>query len=136
MSNADLMGTGWAFPIRINGRGGLATSRGAARVQDAIWIIVKTSLGERVMRPEFGAGINDFVFQPNSPLVRGQLAAAIRAALLQWEPRIDLEGVRVESGADAGGLRSEVLVAVDYRLRATNELFNVVYPLYLEEGAR
>ncbi len=136
MSNADLIGTGWAFPIRIDGRGRIATSRGPERVQDAIWIIVKTSLGERLLRPEFGAGINDFLFQPNSPLVREQLADAIRQALLQWEPRIDLGNVRVEPGTGGKEFSSEVLVMIDYRLRATNELFNIVYPLYLEEGAR
>ena len=104
---------------------------GPPRLQDAIWLIVKTSLGERVMRPAFGAGVNDYVFQPNSPAVRTALETAIRSALLQWEPRVDLDTVSVDPVADEA---SQVLVTIAFRIRTTNELFNVVYPFYLQEG--
>jgi phage baseplate assembly protein W len=131
MNDPAFIGKGWRFPIQVNSRGGIDWSEGPARVQDAIWIILKTSLGERLMRPTFGAGVNDYVFQPNSPATRQTLSAAIRRALVDWEPRIELETVRVEP---VPGEESQVLVTVDYRLRATNELFNLVYPFYLEEG--
>jgi phage baseplate assembly protein W len=127
----EFIGIGWKFPIKVNAQGGVSRSSGPERVQDAVWVILKTSLGERVMRPRFGAGVDDYVFQPNSPATRAALAAAIKGALLDWEPRIDLEPVRVEPVA---GEPSQVLVSVEYRLRATNELFNLVYPLYLGEG--
>ena len=128
---ADLIGTGWKFPIKVNATGGLSYSRGPERIQDAIWIVLSTSLGERVMRPQFGAGVDDFVFDPNSSVVRMQLAAAVREALVKWEPRIEVTGV----SADEGSERSLVLISIDYRLRSTNEVFNLVYPLYLQEGA-
>lgn len=131
MNDPAFIGRGWRFPIRVNSHGGIDWSEGPARVQDAIWIILKTSLGERLMRPTFGAGVNDYVFQPNSPATRQTLSAAIHKALINWEPRIELETVRVEQ---VPGEESQVLVSVDYRLRATNELFNLVYPFYLEEG--
>ena len=131
MNDPAFIGKGWRFPIQVNSRGGIDWSEGPARVQDAIWIILKTSLGERLMRPLFGAGVNDYVFQPNSPATRQTLSSAIRKALTDWEPRIELETVRVEP---VPGEESQVLVTVDYRLRATNELFNLVYPFYLEEG--
>lgn len=127
----DFIGKGWRFPIMANARGGISFSEGPERVQDAIWLIIKTSLGERLMRPRFGAGVNDFVFQPNSPVTQTELVASIKSALLESEPRIDIEQVRAETVA---GEPSQVLVLVRYRLRATNELFNAVYPLYLEEG--
>lgn len=132
-ATADLIGRGWRFPIKVNARGGLSWSEGPEHVQDAIWVIIKTALGERVMRPQFGAGVNDFVFQPNSPATRTQLVAAIQTALTKFEPRIDLEEVRAET---APGEESQVLVTISYRLRTTNDLFNVVYPFYLEEGVR
>jgi phage baseplate assembly protein W len=152
MSNLDFVGTGWRFPIKVNARGRLEWSRGPQRIQDAIWLIVKTALGERIMRPKFGAGVDDFVFQSNSAVNRSKLAIAIKSALLEWEPRIDLEDVRVDSAADLssarvdsgngdvrfsnpGSLESQVLVTIQYRIRMTNELFNVVFPFYLEEGA-
>jgi Bacteriophage baseplate protein W len=132
MDPADFIGKGWRFPIKVNARGRLDWSEGPSRVQDAIWLIISTGLGERVMRPRFGAGVFEYVMQPNSPMTRTALAAAIQQALTTWEPRIELDGVRVDPIA---GEPSQVLASIDYRLRSTNELFNVVYPFYLEEGA-
>ena len=83
------------------------------------------------MRPDFGAGVNDYVFQPNSAVVQAQLSNVVREALVKWEPRIELIDVR----AATGDQESLVLVSIDYRLRTTNEIFNLVYPLYLQEGA-
>jgi Bacteriophage baseplate protein W len=152
MTNQDFIGRGWRFPIKINARGLLEWSDGPRRIEDAIWIIIKTALGERLMRPTFGAGVDDFVFQANSEINRVQLATVIKSALLQWEPRIDLDDVRVESGWQATDSRledldsaqamkdrstaldSQVNVTIEYRLRTTNEIFNVVFPFYLEEG--
>jgi phage baseplate assembly protein W len=150
-STNDFIGTGWRFPIKVNARGRLEWSTGPQRIQDAIWLIVKTAVGERIMRPTFGAGVDDFVFQPNSAVNRAKLAIAIKTALLQWEPRIDIEDVRVESASDVQSRRvdsgdqsvdyiaqdtldSQVLVTIQYRIRMTNELFNVVFPFFLDEG--
>lgn len=132
MADRDLIGTGWAFPVKLNSKGSLGWSSGASRVQDAIWIVVDTSANERLMRPDFGAGASDFVFESNSALKRTELASRIKEALLKWEPRIELTGVNVEEEA---GIPSGVRVSIDYKLRTTNELFNLVFPLYLQEGA-
>ncbi len=123
-------GTGWKFPIQVNARGGIGWSSGAERIADAIWIILATSPGERVMRPGFGAGVQDAVFDSNSSVARTRLAAAISAALTGWEPRISL--VRVD--VTAGDAPSQVNVAIDYTVRSTNELFNLVFPFYVQEG--
>jgi uncharacterized protein len=125
------LGRGWRFPIKVNARGGLDWSEGPDRIRDAIWIVLKTSLGERVMLPSFGAGVDGFVFQPNSAATRAALVQAIRTALVRWEPRIELVAVRVDP---VPGEASQVICAVEYRLRATNELFNVVLPFFLSEG--
>ena len=127
----ELIGKGWKFPIKVNAKGGLSYSAGPERIQDAIWIVLSTSLGERLMRPDFGAGVHDYVFQPNSDVMRTRLQSAVNDALLKWEPRIELTNVDVQEGDQP----SQVLVSVDYRIRATNELFNLVYPLYVQEGA-
>jgi phage baseplate assembly protein W len=132
MPDRDLIGTGWAFPVKLNSKGSLSWSSGPNRVQDAIWIIADTSANERLMRPDFGAGASDFVFESNSALKRTELASRIKEALLKWEPRIDLTGVTVEEEV---GIPSGVRVSIDYKLRTTNELFNLVFPLYLQEGA-
>lgn len=131
MSTTDIIGVGWKFPIRVNAKGGISYSSGPDRIQDAIWIILSTALGERQMRETFGAGVNDYVFQSNSDVVRAQLAAAVSAALAKWEPRIQQVNVSVQQGTEA----SQVLIVIDYQISSTNELFNLVYPLYLQEGA-
>lgn len=131
MNGTDIIGRGWKFPIKVNAKGRLDWSEGADRIRDAIWIIVSTSLGERVMRPQFGAGLKDFVFQPNSDVLRAELATTVRKALTAWEPRIELIAVRAETSPNEESL---VLISVDYQIRDTNELYNMVYPFYLQEG--
>jgi len=131
VNGTDIIGQGWGFPVKVNAKGGLDWSSGPDRVRDAIWIILSTSRGERVMRPEFGAGLSDYVFAPNDETFQGRLANAVREALVRWEPRIDIVSVQVTPAPDQD---SQVLVALEYRIRDTNELFNLVYPLYLQEG--
>ena len=132
MSAGDsIIGVGWKFPIRVNAKGGISLSSGPDRIQDAIWIVLSTSLGERVMRETFGAGVTDYVFQSNSDAVRAQLASAVSTALARWEPRITQVNVSVQDGTEP----NQVLIVIDYQISSTNELFNLVYPLYLQEGA-
>lgn len=131
MNGEAFIGRGWRFPIKVNARGGLDWSEGPDRIRDAIWLVLKTSVGERVMRPGFGAGVEAFVFQSNSPATRAALTLSIRTALVRWEPRIELVAVRVDP---VPGEASQVIAAVEYRIRATNEMFNIVLPFYLNEG--
>lgn len=126
-----VIGTGFKFPIKVNSKGGLDWSSGPQRIQDAIWIIISTSLGERVMRPTFGAGAADFVFEPNSVASQARLSAAVSSALTQWEPRIEVVNVSI---TQAPQVPSGVLVSIQYTIRSTNELYNMVYPLYVQEG--
>jgi len=126
-----IIGTGFKFPIKVNTKGGLDWSSGPQRIQDAIWIILSTALGERVMRPTFGAGAEEFVFESNSIASQVRLADAIKNALTQWEPRIDLVNVSVVQSPQGP---SSVLVTIQYVIRSTNTQYNMVYPLYVQEG--
>src|ERR1700756_3239884 len=85
MPDLDLIGQGWKFPIKVSAKGGLSYSSGPERIQDAIWIVLSTSLGERLMLPDFGAGVKDYVFQDNSDVIRTRLQTAINEALVKWE---------------------------------------------------
>ncbi len=126
----DFLGVGWKFPIRVNGRGGLSYSSHEQDIEEAIWIILTTSKGERVMEPDFGCGIHDYVFAPNNPGTRGSIAYEVQKSLAEYEPRIDVENVRVETFPDSD---NQLLIYVDYRLRANNAKRNLVYPFYLTE---
>jgi len=125
--SADFLGTGWSFPIRVDGRGGIARARGDRDIEESIGLILRTARGERVMRPGFGSDLGDLVFAPNSPATAGLIDHHVREALGFWEPRIDVEDVYAEPHPDdPGGL----LVTVAYRVKATNDRRNLVFPFY------
>jgi uncharacterized protein len=127
----DFLGKGWKFPIRVNGRGGLSYVTGEQSIAEAIWIILSTPPGTRIMEPEFGCGIHDYVFAGNTPNTRAAIAQAVERALLRWEPRIDVLEVRPESNDETP---NTLLITVDYRIRANNAAHNIVYPFYINEG--
>jgi uncharacterized protein len=124
------LGKGWAFPIAIEA-GKAATAAFDEDVRQAILIILGTDPGERVMRPDFGAGLSAFVFEPMTPATLEGLRQRVQEALVDWEPRIDVENVAVTAVPDEG----KALIDMTYRVRATNSQVNLVYPFYLEEGS-
>lgn len=125
---SDLVGRGIAFPLRTNNRGGIALVSGVAEIEAAIRMILGTAPGERVMRPEFGCRIWDLVFAPVEPGTLGLMEQAVREALGQWEPRIEAADVAAAPDPDDP---ARVLITVAYRVRATNERRNLVYPFYV-----
>ena len=100
-------------------------------IEESIYLILSTAKGERVMLPEFGCGIHDQVFAPNNSTTLAIVTHLVREALVAYEPRIDLIDVAVETAAEQPNL---LLIRVDYRIRATNSMGNLVYPFYITEG--
>ncbi|MCK4396311.1 GPW/gp25 family protein, partial [candidate division WOR-3 bacterium] len=78
-----------------------------------------------------GCGIYDFVFAPINTATIAMIEASVREALTLWEPRIELINVNVSADKAAEG---KLLISIDYRVRSTNNEFNLVYPFYLKEG--
>jgi len=132
---ADILGAGVAFPLRVDRRGGMAISTAEDDILEAITIILGTAPGERPMRPEFGCGIHNYIFESVDAYTMARLEQEIRIALDRWEPRIEVLDVdfvldRVEHG--------EVLIDIGYLVRTTNDIRNLVYPFYIipaEESA-
>jgi phage baseplate assembly protein W len=124
------LGSGWAFPVRPAG-GRLRYARHEEDIEQAVQIILLTTQGERAMLPEFGAGLRSFVFEPNAPPTHRALEAAVQRALVDWEPRIDVERVQVVPDADEPNL---LAIQIDYVVRATNTAYNRVFPFYLLDG--
>ena len=125
------LGKGWQFPVAVDEGGAVAVAEYEESVRQSIWVVLGTAKGERVMRPDFGCGIYDMVFGVNSSTAASEAAEEVRDALVSFEPRIDVLNVDVSPGGDG-----EVLyVSIDYQVRATNTVFNLVYPFYLEGGA-
>lgn len=125
------LGIGWTFPIQPNNEGRIRMSEYEKDIKEAIWIILSTAKGERVMRPDFGCGIHDFVFSVMNMATLTLISNSVKEALTIFEPRIQVTKVDVSSEVIAEG---KLIIDVEYRVRTTNNRFNMVYPFYLSEG--
>jgi phage baseplate assembly protein W len=125
------LGVGWSFPVDLKASS-ISTAAYEQDIKQAIRIILGTNPGERVMRPDFGAGLNRFVFEPINTATMEGLKRRVRGALIDWEPRIDVTKVHVRAATREQG---KLLIEIDYMVRSTNTEDNLVYPFYLQEGS-
>jgi phage baseplate assembly protein W len=128
---SEFLGSGWQFPVQLDETGEVAASREEESIAESIRIILGTSPGERVMHPDFGCGIHDYLFAPNSVRTCGLIKFHTEEAIRRWEPRIDLQGVTVQAAPDD---QAVILISITYRVKSTDSRFNMVYPFYLERG--
>ena len=128
VSDPGFIGRGFRFPMGVDHRGGLALTSGGADLDSSIRVVIATAPGERVMRPAFGCRIWDLLFQPINANTLGLMAQAVREAIAQWEPRVETESVDAMRDPRDSGL---VNIHVTYRVRATNDRRNLVYPFYV-----
>ena len=124
----EIIGSGLAFPLQVDRRGGIALARDETDIEQAIELILATAPGERPMRPEFGCGVHDFVFDTVDASTVGKMEQAIRDALDRWEPRVIVQ--TVEFNLDHVG-EGRLVIDIGYRVRVTNTLRNLVYPFYV-----
>ena len=124
----EIIGSGLAFPLQVDRRGGIALARDETDIEQAVELILGTAPGERPMRPEFGCGVHDFVFDSIDASTIGKMEESIRDALDHWDPRIVVETVEFDlSAVDEGRL----MIDIGYRIRVTNTMRNLVYPFYV-----
>jgi phage baseplate assembly protein W len=126
----DFLGRGWKFPLILDEVGRVVLSEFEQDIRESIRIILLTARGERVMRPDFGSGLHEHVFSTMSTADTSSIQTAVQQALIKWEPRIQLLSVKVNPGLGQAG---QLLVEIDYRVRATNTRFNLVFPFFLKE---
>ncbi len=124
----EIIGSGLAFPLQVDRRGGIALARVETVIVQAIELILATAPGERPMRPEFGCGVHDFVFDSIDASTVGRMELAIRDALDRWEPRVVVDSV--EFNLDEVG-EGRLIIDIGYHVRATNNMRNLVYPFYV-----
>jgi phage baseplate assembly protein W len=127
----EFIGRGWAFPLRTDATGGIALVSREREIEEAIRLVLGTTPGERPMRPEFGCRIHDYIFGLADATTANEVAAEVRRALGQWEPRIDVQDVVVSFDA-----LDQTLLYVDvrYAIRRTNDSRNLVFPFYVIPG--
>ena len=128
MDAGDLYGRGMAFPPRVGADGHIAWSEGEANIREAIEIVLRTEERERVNLPAFGAGLQRFLFEPNTVATRFQIEDRITKALQQWEPRITVKSVEAEE--DPSDPQSAI-VTIHYELVATQSTAQVTVNVQL-----
>lgn len=128
----NFLGNGMAFPVGTDpATGRFLESPEEEDIRQAIQIILSTKKGERVMRPEFGCDIYNFVFGTMDYTSLRQMEYTVMEALIRWEPRIRDMQVQAEPSEETEGV---VLIEITYVVRTTNNRYNMVYPFYLSEG--
>ena len=129
--NLQFIGTGWSFPPAFDkATGNTAMTTGVEDIFGSLHILFSTTLGERVMRPEYGCNLKDYVFDPVNTAMEAYIKKLVEDAIIYFEPRITLEKV----GVDFRDLEGIMWIKVDFRIDATNSRANYVYPYYLKEG--
>lgn len=125
---SDFLGSGLAFPLGVDHRGGIALARAEEDIEQAIGVILGTVPGERPMRPEFGCEIHALVFEAIDAEMVGAMDTAIRNALDRWEPRVEVIAIDFDLTRAGEGVLE---VMIEYTVRATNRRNNLVYPFYV-----
>jgi uncharacterized protein len=134
MEQKDFLGRGWAMPVALDPRTGhVASAAYEDDIRQSIRIILETAPGERVMRPSFGCGVHDMVFTTLDSTALQLIRASIEEALRRCEARIDVLGVRVSEEATVQGWLD---IELEYVVRRTNQVGNLVWPFYFREGGR
>jgi uncharacterized protein len=132
MSRKAFLGKGWRFPVDVDRTGGVSMAQFEESIRDAIFIILGTAPGERLLRPTFGCDIHDLVFAPNNPNTCGLAAHQCEEALNKWEPRIAKVKARAKPAPDEP---NKILIDIEYVVIANNTSRNLVYPFYLRSEA-
>jgi hypothetical protein len=130
----DFLGRGWAMPVDVDPFTGLVEMvEYEEDIRQSIRIIVETAKGERAMRPDFGCGIHDLVFEAVDSTTIRRIQSEIEDALRRFEARIDVLEITVDEDATSEG---ELLIQLEYRVRRTNQIGNLVFPFFYREGGR
>jgi phage baseplate assembly protein W len=132
--DASFVGRGFFWPMQVDHTGSIRLTDGASDIDAAMAVVLATAPGERVMRPDFGCRIWDLLFEPVTANLLGLMAQAVRDALTQWEPRVLVETVDTVPDREDSAV---VSIRIGYRVKATNDRRNLVYPFYViphEEG--
>ena len=104
------------YPFHFDGRGRTAATTADDHIRDMLEQLIFTSPGERVNRPDFGSGILQLIFAPNSPELAATLQFTLQAAIQRWLGDVlELQSLEVTS------VDSTLTIDVQYMVRRTNQ---------------
>lgn len=125
------LGQGWSFPPTfVRGSNTLELVKAEEDIKQSLHILLSTTLGERVMRSDFGANLQQQVFEPMDAAFQAYVQSIISDAITNYEPRINLDSVDVFVENEEGRIE----LTVNFTIISTNSRANIVYPYYFNEG--
>ncbi|MGC4235154.1 MAG: GPW/gp25 family protein [Niabella sp.] len=128
----DFLGKGWSFPPAFNSSlQGVEVTEKNDDIRKSLQILLTTAVGERVMQPKYGCNMDEMVFESLNTSTKTIIKDKIKTAILYFEPRIEVTDIAMNT---TGELEGEVLIEIEYIIRATNTRFNFVFPYYIHEG--
>lgn len=130
--NDDFLGRGWSFPPSFNALlQEVEMTEKKEDIEKSLQILLTTTVGERVMQPRYGCNMEDLLFESLNTTTKTLIKDKIKTAILYFEPRIDAKRIELNT---ANELEGEILIEIEYVIRATNSRFNFVFPYYRNEG--
>ena len=126
------LGRGWGFPPEFSRASkNVGMLEDVEDIESSLTILLSTRLGERIMQPNYGCNLDEMVFEAMNLTMLTYLKDLVENAILYYEPRIELEGLEIDTSQENEGV---LLIRIDYTVRSTNSRFNYVYPFYKNEG--
>ena len=132
--NSGFLGSGWSFPPTFGQRGAtLQIVSGESDIRESLYILLSTNLRERVLLPDYGCKLDDFLFEEINQALLTNISSVVREAILYYEPRIDVESVEIDESDNF--TEGNLIIQVVYRVKTTNSRYNFVYPFYINEAS-
>jgi phage baseplate assembly protein W len=132
----SFLGTGWAFPVEFDADAGTVELVSDYKdIEESLNILLSTSLGERVMQPDYGCNLTDYMFESLNSTLIGIIKHHVENSILYYEPRIVAENVEVTSTDSTDLIEGKFTITVTYSIPQTNSRFNYVYDYYLNEAS-
>ncbi|MEO8568595.1 MAG: GPW/gp25 family protein [Ginsengibacter sp.] len=133
----SFLGTGWAFPPAFDPEAATVEMVSDYKdIEQSLNILLSTSLGERVMQPDYGCNLTDYIFESLNSTLIGIIKHNVENAILYYEPRIVAENVEVTAADSFDLIEGKFTITVEYSIPQTNSRFNYVYDYYLNEASR
>jgi phage baseplate assembly protein W len=131
-TDISFLGTGWSFPPEFSIRAGVCMVSADEDIRQSLHIVLGTDPGERVMRPAFGAGVKQQIYESINETTITILKDAIGRAILFFEPRVVVDAIIADTTM---ALEGRLDFSIDYTIISTNTRHNIVYPFYCLEGS-
>ena len=131
----SFLGTGWSFPPTFDLQSQtVELVNDIEDIKQSLNILLSTSLGERIMQPDYGCNLNDYMFEAMNNSLIGIIKHHVETAILFYEPRILVDNVDV-AAEFSDRIEGRITITVSYTIPETNSRFNYVYAYYLKEAS-